>query len=52
MLNPQRSLFMAYEAISKSIENKGNFRLSKLGLECKVEDPVFTGERRGGSGCN
>lgn len=33
---------MAYEVISKAIENKRNYRLSKLGLECKVEDSVFT----------
>ncbi len=33
---------MAYEVISKAIENKRNYRLSKVGLECKVEDSVFT----------
>jgi len=33
---------MAYEVISKTIENKGNYRLSRLGLKCKVEDSVFT----------
>lgn len=32
---------MAYEVISKAIENKRNYRLSKLGLECKVEHSVF-----------
>jgi len=33
---------MAYEVISKAIENKRNYRLSKVGLECKVEDSIFT----------
>jgi len=33
---------MAYEVISKSIKNKRNYRLSRFGLECKVEDSVFT----------
>jgi hypothetical protein len=33
---------MAYEVISKAIRNKRNYRLSKLGLECNVEDSVFT----------
>lgn len=33
---------MAYEAINKAIKNKRNYRLSRLGLECKVKDLVFT----------
>lgn len=33
---------MAYEVISKAIENKRNYRLSRLGLDCKIEDSVFT----------
>jgi hypothetical protein len=33
---------MAYEVISKVIKNKRNYRLSRLGLECKVENSVFT----------
>ncbi|MEM4311996.1 MAG: hypothetical protein QXX95_06380 [Nitrososphaerales archaeon] len=33
---------MAYEVISKAIGNKRNYRLSRLGLECNVEDSVFT----------
>jgi len=36
------TLFMAYELIGKSIENKRNYRLSRLGLECRVEGSVFT----------
>jgi len=32
---------MAYKIISKSIENKKNYRLSKVGLECQVEDLIF-----------
>jgi len=32
---------MAYEVIRKSIETKKNYRLSRLGLECKVDDSVF-----------
>ncbi len=33
---------MAYEVISKAIRNKRNYRLSRLGLECRVEESVFT----------
>jgi len=33
---------MAYELISKSIKNKRNYHLSRFGLECKVENSVFT----------
>jgi len=33
---------MAYEIISKAVRNKRSYRLSRLGLECKVEDSVFT----------
>jgi len=38
---------MAYEVISKAIENKRNYRLSRLGLNCRVEDSVFTLEHYG-----
>jgi hypothetical protein len=33
---------MAYEITSKSIKNKRDYRLSRFGLECKVENSVFT----------
>lgn len=33
---------MAYEVVSKAIRNKRNYRLTRLGLECKVENSVFT----------
>lgn len=33
---------MAYEAISKAVKNKRSYRLSRLGLQGRVKESVFT----------